>query len=354
MKNRLDTVRSPTLLISERRVRRNLQRMADRARRHGLALRPHAKTHQHPEVGEWQRDYGVEEISVTSLRMAREMVTAGWERITIALPLNPRELTELNELAARCSLTVFLTDEATAAVFSSSAEPSIGFFVEVDAGYGRSGVAATATEQIRAVIAAGGHERWRGFYVHSGHSYDRRGAEDIGVVHGELLGAVARLRATFGPDFTMATGDTPACSTQEDFTGIDSIGPGNFIYYDLVQAGVGSCAVTDIAVCAALPVVQLVAEREEAIIHGGWVQLGKDCLPDGTYGRVVLLRADGQWDTPLPDAHVAKLSQEHGTLHLPRRYHDRLRPGELIGVLPVHACATVHGMRAAGDQLIID
>ena len=355
MQDVLSQLTGPTLLISERRVRSNLTRMQARAVRHGLELIPHAKTHQHATVSRWLQEDGVAETTVTSLRMARECANHGWTRMTIGMPLNVHELPALNELAKALALTVFLTDAMTATTFNKRADPSVGFYVEVDAGYGRSGVPCADVRALRCIIDAGGRDRWRGFYVHSGHTYDARGKADVATVHRQLLARVAELRREFGADFRMAIGDTPACSTQEKFTGISSIGPGNYVYYDLTQAVIGSCAVEEIAVCAALPVLQVKSESGEVIVHGGWAQLGKDHLPEGSYGRVVKIDQRGYWTLLNAADRVTKLSQEHGTLRLtPSSLATlNLHAGSWIGVLPVHACATVHGMRLAGEQRIV-
>ena len=365
----LNTITSPTLLISEARVRNNIQRMADRAARHNLALRPHFKTHQSKEVGQWFKELGIEEISVTSLRMAKEFADHGWPKITIAMPVNPREFIELQALSGQSRISVFLADSGTAQRMNEELLNQLPYFIELNEGYNRTGIPAGDLDTITAIIEAAGHHRCRGFYVHSGHTYDAPDAAAIKQIHLELLSKIAGLkkairdaaeklpaglaRDRFIEPFEFSIGDTPACSTQEDYTGLTSIGPGNFVYYDLVQAGLGSCSTADIAVCLAAPVVQVFPGRGEAIIHGGWVQLGKDRLPDGTYGRIVHLKEDGNWRTPIAGASMIKLSQEHGTLRLPPEGLSDLRPGDLVGVLPVHACAMVHGMRATGEERVI-
>jgi D-serine deaminase-like pyridoxal phosphate-dependent protein len=365
----LTTITSPTLLICEAKVRRNLQQMADRAKRHKLAFRPHAKTYQSQDVSNWIRELGVEEISVTSLRMANEFIEWGWEKLTIAMPTNPREFPEIKSLASKATISLFLTDKETALRMSREIPSPLGYFIELNAGYGRSGVDIKDLKTVTGIIEAAGHHHCRGFYVHSGHTYDALNQEEVTRIHKELLGKVAVLKAEI-PNlaqslipglvrgrleqiFEFSIGDTPACSIQEDFTNITSIGPGNFVYYDLVQAGLGSCTTDDVAVCLAAPVVQVLPERGEAIVHAGWVQLGKDRLPDGTYGRLVRLSEDGSWSDIISDAAVIKLSQEHGTIRLPPAKLAELKSGDLVGILPVHACATVHGMRATGEQRII-
>jgi D-serine deaminase-like pyridoxal phosphate-dependent protein len=361
----LASITSPTLLVSERRVRDNLERMAARASRHGLQLCPHFKTHQSLVVGEWCWDYGVEEITVTSLRMAKFFAGGGWKKVAIAMPLNPREIPAIGQLAESVEMSVFLVDSANAAKLAEGIISPIGYFIEIDAGYGRSGVSWEDHQSIRAILQGAGHHQFRGFYVHSGHTYDTNSVREITEVHEELLARISALKSAFtdhGP--IVAIGDTPACSTQENFRGIDRIGPGNFIYYDLTQVKLGSCKLEDIAACAAVPVVQ--HKGEEIVVHGGWVQLGKDSLhlhavaplnsghrPTTIYGRMVLLDEEGRWDTSLPMGTVTKLSQEHGTITLPPSLQNSVKEGDLVGILPVHSCATVHGLLATGETVYL-
>jgi D-serine deaminase-like pyridoxal phosphate-dependent protein len=357
---------SPTLLVDEATCRANLTRMMERARRHDLQLAPHFKTHQSARVGEWVREAGVEAITVTSLRMATYFADHGWTDITIAMPLNPRELPALLELAARVHLTVFINGAATAARVAAAVGNSgqrLTFYTEIDTGYGRSGVRCDDPATIDAILARTAtvsELRFLGFYTHSGHTYAADTPEEILAIHRttlDRLGAVKRAFATAHPDLRLSLGDTPACSLAEEFTGISVIRPGNFVYYDLTQARLGACTREQIAICVACPVLEVHPGRGEAIIHGGWVQLGKDRLVDergvNYYGEVVRLDADG-WTIPGgpaisggggPDiSRVRGLSQEHGTVRLPPDLLEELRPGDLIGVLPVHACATVDAM----------
>ena len=351
----MDTITSPTLLISRSRVRANIQRMRERARRHGLQLIPHFKTHQNSLIGTFFLETGTREIAVTSLRMAREFA-ALWPELTIAMPVNPREFPELGALAAKVRLTLFIVDPPTAKTMGQEVGATFRYYIEIDAGYGRTGVKPEGEDEIREIIANAGHHQFRGFYVHSGHTYGAESPAEIRQIHEETLKVLRQLRTSFSdmPNLQITIGDTPACSTQEIFDGVDAIGPGNFVYYDLVQENLGSCTADDIAICLAVPVVQVSADRETAIVHGGWTQLGKDQLGDGTYGRIVRIDKDGSRGEIIIGAAVTKLSQEHGTIQFPAGGLPGLKAGDILGILPVHACAMVHGMRLGGLQILTD
>jgi D-serine deaminase-like pyridoxal phosphate-dependent protein len=76
-------IEKPTLLLDESRCRRNIRKMAEKARLSGVLFRPHFKTHQSVEIGNWFRGEGVNFISVSSVMMAKHFARAGWNNITI-------------------------------------------------------------------------------------------------------------------------------------------------------------------------------------------------------------------------------------------------------------------------------
>lgn len=54
--NCYDSIKKPTILIDRERAQENIRRMAEKARRGGVRFRPHFKTHQSGEAGEWFRE----------------------------------------------------------------------------------------------------------------------------------------------------------------------------------------------------------------------------------------------------------------------------------------------------------
>lgn len=324
--------------------------MMDRAQRHGLRLVPHAKTHQSTVVSRWLQEEGVTETAVTSVAMGRALLPAGWAGMTVAMPLDPSPaaLRAVNELAAEVPLTVFVNTPAAARSLVAAGHPNIRCLTEIDAGYGRSGIAFTEAAALQELLELLGRERFRGYYTHSGHTYGASSAAAIAEIHQQLLAAIAVVRRypTTPPGTAFVIGDTPAYSTQEDFRGVTALGPGNFVYYDLVQATLGACQPTDIGVCLSAPVLEVRPGGRQLVLHAGWAQLGNDQLADGSGGWLVALTDDGRWDARRPVGTIIRRSQEHGTARLSPEWAGAFRPGDRVGVLPVHACSLVHGMQA--------
>ena len=60
-------VETPALLLHRDVMERNLEHMANRAKKLGVALRPHIKTHKCLELGRRQQAHGAQGITVSTL-----------------------------------------------------------------------------------------------------------------------------------------------------------------------------------------------------------------------------------------------------------------------------------------------
>jgi len=193
--------------------------------------------------------------------------------------------------------------------------------------------------------------RLAGFLVHAGHSYEARTPAHLSKVHHQTLSAVSSLRRSFQdryPHLRYSIGDTPCCSTQDDYYPyVDEIRPGNFVFYDVEQSVIGSCGVDRIAVCLACPVVAKHPDRGVLVVYGGSVHLSKDSVVDPRTGETIyglpvsIDRNTGEWGPPWPgNSRVVKLSQEHGIVRVTDDVPimDKIRIGDFIGILPVHSC----------------
>ncbi|MEY2705506.1 MAG: hypothetical protein RL407_1568 [Bacteroidota bacterium] len=358
----LAQITSPTLVLSEGITRNNLQRMAIKAKTHGKKLVPHWKTSQSKEVGRWARDYGITEITCSSIKMAEYLSQEGWERIHIAFPFNVRELPKLNQLALQQRMSVQVVNPVTATLLARELRAPIDFFIEIDAGYGRTGVQFSDTATIDSIlsIASGcSHLQFRGFYLHPGHTYY---GKDNFKIHQESRDALKSLKDRYNilyPKLLTRLGDTPGCAVVEDFGEVDELGPGNFVFFDLMQVALGSCRKEDIALCLAVPVVDIQHSRKEILIHGGGVHLAKDVLvqADGSknFGEIVLLHDQG-WTIPKHYSYVKSISQEHGIIQASEELLASVQVGDLLGILPVHSCMTADcmGFYLGLDGKIID
>jgi D-serine deaminase-like pyridoxal phosphate-dependent protein len=358
----------PTMLLDEARVRANIARMAQRAHANGVRFRPHFKTHQAAQIGEWFRAEGVTAITASSVEMGAYFAAHGWHDITIAFPANVREIKEINRLAENVRLNLLVESAATARILDERLAKPVGAWIEVDAGSGRSGVPwdqGGSLYEIAGLLAGSSKLRLQGLLTHAGNTYAARTPAAVAAIHEETVTRLQRARnwlLEYGfLGLELSFGDTPACSMLEAWGDVDEARPGNFVFYDLTQMAIGSCTAAEVGFVVACPVVGVHAERREIVLYGGAVHLSKEMLlqADGSpsYGAIVPLQPGG-WGDPLDGVWLRSLSQEHGVVRAtPAGWEQGLagvQVGGLLGVLPVHSClaadllkeyVTLHGER---------
>ena len=344
----------PTLLVDQAKAMRNIQKMADKAIAAGVTLRPHCKTHQSLGVGRWFRAAGIEKITVSSLRMAVYFAQDQWKDITVAFPVNIREMALINKLANTIQLNLVVENTAAIAFLSAHLTSPVALFIKADTGYHRTGLPLEASSTIQAIIqqiAANPMMRFAGFLAHAGHSYRAQGQEEVEGVHKTSLKALEGFRELmreYPNSLTYSTGDTPTCSLMNSFGVATEIRPGNFVFYDLSQWRIGSCQLEDIAVAMACPVVAKHEERMEIVVYGGGVHFSKDrsILPNGQtyYGMVATWQGD-HWQPLGTENYVCSLSQEHGIVKVTRPVFEKTNIGALMYILPIHSCMAADLMK---------
>ncbi|MBF0531324.1 MAG: alanine racemase [Deltaproteobacteria bacterium] len=322
----LDQVERPTLILDVNRSKNNLARMKAKADKNQVFFRPHFKTHQSASVGRWFREGGVSAIAVSSVDMALYFARHGWNDITLAFPVNPRQLAAINSLAAAIKLNLLVESLEMVEFLNQNLTSPVEAWIKIDVGYGRTGIPWNQADQVKAVARAmvDSPIKLSGLLTHTGHTYQAKSVTEVQTITSEAISRLSGLKSSLieaglGP-ILISVGDTPGCSLVDDFSGVDELRPGVFIFYDLMQLALGACAETDIAVAVACPVVAKHPERDIIIIYGGAVHLSKDYIiaPDGTkcFGRIARPQADG-WGPLLPDAQVISVSQEHGLVRVP-------------------------------------
>ncbi|HZL10953.1 MAG TPA: alanine racemase [Prolixibacteraceae bacterium] len=347
-------ITKPTLLLNKEIVLRNIQKMVRKAKDHNLIFRPHFKTHQSIEIGEWFRDAGVKCITVSSLTMANYFADFGWDDITIAFSVNLPEIPKMNELAGRINLNVLIENKEGINALHEQITYPTGVFIKIDTGNRRTGIEANKTpliNQLLETIQKSPLLHFKGFLAHTGHTYQANSTHDIFNHHFDAQIKMKALKAWYQtrcPEMIVSLGDTPSCSICTNFDGIDEIRPGNFVFHDLMQHKLGVCKLTDIAVRVVCPVVAVHPSRNEVVIYGGAIHFSKDSIIniDGKplFGRIMI--REGEHEILLDERnYLQTLSQEHGILKITSRNINHFKPGKLIEILPVHSCLTANLMK---------
>lgn len=344
----------PYLLLNKAKCVENIKRMSLKATKNNLIFRPHFKTHQSIEISELYKQTGVNAITVSSFSMAEYFALGGWNDITVAFPASPVDAEIINKLAIKIKLNIVFSSFANLNSLNEKICQKVGVFIELNIGYDRSGVNPENLREIAAmvnIINSNENYIFKGFLTHTGQTYNAKSKEEVVAIHRKTLSVLTQLKSFWkegNPEIIVSYGDTPSCSISDEFWGIDEIRPGNFVFYDLTQATIGSCSIEDIAISLVCPIVDVYPERGEAIIRGGAVHLSKDyvILPDLTksYGTPCSFNG-ADCCSPMEGLYLKSISQEHGIIG--SKEIDQisiLKPGQLIAILPAHSCLTVDAM----------
>jgi D-serine deaminase-like pyridoxal phosphate-dependent protein len=350
----LDIIKKPCLVIDKSKALKNIRMMKYKAEQNQIIFRPHFKTHQSSIVADWYRGEGISVITVSSVSMATYFANMAWKDITIAFPLNIREIEDISELSRNISLNVIISNDVHANSLARLIKNNIGVFLKIDTGYHRSGLQISEIGKIDSIfnlLETNKKLIFKGFLSHFGNTYHASCKEKIIELFRNGVNELNQLKNKYKsrfPEIIISVGDTPSSSLIDDYGGVDEIRPGNFVYYDLTMLNLGVCVEEQIAVAIACPVVDIYHERNEILIYGGAVHLSKEYLTNidnnKNFGSIVRFNEKG-WSNSIPGAYVKSISQEHGLISIDPEKISEFKIGELIGILPVHSCLSADLLR---------
>lgn len=351
---RLTDLETPALLLDREKLEANVQRMRAHLAALGGTLRPHVKTTKCIEVVRLALEGQAGGIAVSTLKEAEFFHERGIDDILYAVGIAPNKLPHVVRLARNGAQMSLITDNAAAAAACDEAARAanlrLPMLIELDVDGHRSGVVPDSDrllELARFMSGCSGIEL-RGVLTHAGESYNCRSADALRqMAERERAGAVCAARRLEAAGFhspVVSIGSTPTATFAESLSGITEVRAGVYIFQDLVMAGLGVCADSDIALSVLVSVIGHQPDRGWVITDGGWMALSRD---RGTANQPVdqgygLVR-DASGDVLADDLVVHATNQEHGVIA--RRDGGTIDPayypvGTLLRVLPNHACAT--------------
>lgn len=347
----LEQLDTPALVLDQRRMDANILRMRERAAALGVVLRPHLKTCKSVDVALRMVQAG-DPVTVSTLREAEYFAAAGFTDIFYAVAIAPDKLGRVAALQQAGTRMLLAVDSFEAARGIGLAGQRLGVrfeaLVEIDSGDGRSGIAADAPglQDIAAALADGAS--LAGVFTHGGHSYGGRSPEQHADVaeqeRAAVTAAAGRLREAGHACPIVSLGSTPSVVHARSLEGVTEVRAGVYVFFDLFQAGIGSCTRDDIALGVLATVIGNHPERGQVVIDAGALALSKDISTralgeagDCGYGLVV----DADTGVVLNDLYVHGVSQEHGIIRSRGAIEHAAFPiGRRLLVLPNHACLT--------------
>lgn len=346
-------VPTPSFLIEEARLEKNLRRALDKARALGVHLRPHLKTHKSIGIALRQMETPQGPACVSTLLEAEYFFSHGVTDLLYAVGIAPQKLPKVAELRKRgCDLKIILDNAAAADAVSDFCHEhgvSMPVLLEVDVDGHRSGLAPESPELLTVAehLREGAH--LVGVLTHAGASYDEPDLEHVCLAaERERDGIVlaARLLREAGHKIDIVSvGSTPTVLMAEDETGVTEVRCGVYSLFDLFMTNVGVATVDDIAGSVLATVIGHQPAKGQVIVDAGWMAMSRDrgtARQKRDYGYGLVCGVDG---TPLRGGTVLMkgANQEHGIIEATEG--PALRPedfpvGTRLRILPNHACPT--------------
>lgn len=354
----LDCLPTPCLVLDQEKLAANLARMAAVIAARGVRLRPHLKTAKCAQIAHLAAPGG-SPITVSTLREAEYFAHHGWRDIFYAIGLGPGKLPRAAALVRAGTQLVTMVDSlaAAAAVAEFAREAKLPFrtVIEIDCGEHRGGVAPDSGDLLTIALLLGPY--FVGVATHGGQSYAALKLSAQAVVAKAEAAAVRQAAGLLhGAGFVcemVSVGSSPTALATVDLAGITEFRAGVYMFWDLFQAGLGACAVSDIALTVLAEVIGRPADRpNEFLIDAGAFALSKDIstaalAPKKNAGYGWICGVDGIHQ---PGLRVSRVWQEQGLVVSDQPLPAEAFPiGSQVRVLPNHACPTA----AAHDRYFV-
>lgn len=332
---------TPIPVVDLDRLAQNLDTMAAYCALHGLALRPHVKTHKAPRIAADQMRLGAVGLTCATPRelevmggVARDLLLAHppvtWARVhrLMSLPRDVRLTVAVDSVEAATKLSRVAVDNGR----------TVDVHVEVDLGMHRVGVQRPEDAVgLASRIADLEGVRYSGLLFYPGHirgPVEEQGA-GLATLQADLTRVLDALRAAGVEPSVVSGGSTPIAWRAHEIEGVTEVRPGTYVFNDRTTEAIGACAWDDCALTVLATVVST-AVPGQAVIDAGTKALGREPLraPSGD---------DAGWGALLdrPEVRVVRMSEEHGILDLS---NTSWKPavGEQVRVVPNHVCIVVH------------
>jgi len=320
----IEALDTPVATVDLDAVDRNIARMQGYCDEHGLACRPHIKTHKLPAIAHMQLRAGAVGITCQKLGEAEVMEAAGLRDIMLTFPLvGAAKAERLAALARDATVSVVGDSDTVVRGLSAVLEregAEVGFLVECDTGFGRTGVQSPeAAAELAELAASLPGLRFEGLMTYP--TLPETGAW--------LRAAREAIEARGLHVACVSSGGTPGWSRHHESGEITEVRGGTYVYGDRSCIANGSVPLDDCALRVRATVVSR-PTADRAILDCGSKTLTNDPAEDasgGGYGLVV----------EYPEARIYSLHEEHGHVDV-SACSPGPEIGEVVTVIPNHAC----------------
>ena len=312
------------MLVDLGRAEANIVKLQTYCDEHGLANRPHIKTHKLPLLAHRQLTAGAAGITVQTLGEAEVMLAAGIDDMLLTYnPIGEAKAMRLARLALQARIRVAVDNEvalATVASAAATAQREIGVLVEFESGKARQGVLEPSDALALAQrVDQAPHLRFLGLMT-----YPCSDAVGAWVAEAHALFAGAGLGIA-----VVSAGGTPGMWRAHEIPGITEYRAGTSVYHDRKSVAVGSASLDECALHVHATLVSRPTPTR-GVIDAGSKSLTSDLVPASVgegYGLIL----------EYPEAVIRELSEEHGVVDF-GACERAPRIGERLRIVPNHVC----------------
>ena len=317
----IDQLDTPVAVVDLDRLAANIAKLQRYLDEHGIANRPHIKTHKIPEIAHMQLEAGAVGITCQKLGEVEVMVQAGIR--DVFLPYNivgQAKLERLMRLARRARMSVTADSDVVMEGLSSAAQRAgltLPVLVECDTGGKRCGVQSPREAADLARVIA----RSPGLHLSGLMTFPNGKGTDRFVQDAKALLAADGLALE-----RVSGGGTPCMWRAHTLETLTEHRAGTYVYGDRYILKSGAMCLEDIA----FKVITTVVSRptpDRGILDAGSKTLSSDLLGMEGYGLIL----------EYPEAEIYDLSEEHGHVDFSRCRH-KPEIGERLSVVPNHVC----------------
>ena len=335
---RIDELETPVPVVDIDRLEANISRLQSYLDEHGIANRPHIKTHKIPAIAQMQMDAGAIGITCQKVSEAEVMADAGFEDIFIPYNIiGVSKLKRLMSLAKRITVSVTADSGYVIRGLSDAAQQAgltLTVLIECDTGAHRCGVQSPqeAADLARLI------KQLPNLHFGGLMTYPTSEQTDAFVRETRALLADDNL-----PIERVSGGGTPTMWQADAHSEVTEHRAGIYVYGDRITLRSGAVTLDTCALKVHTTVVSR-PTAERGIMDAGSKSLSSDLHGLDGYGYIC----------EYPDAKIYALSEEHGHVDF-SECQRKPEIGERLTIIPNHCC-TVTSMfdevvGARGDQV---
>ena len=332
----IDTVDSPSIVLYEERLDKNLAKMLAMVANDASKLMPHIKTNKMPKVIKKMISLGIKNFKASTIAEAEMAAKEGAESVLIAHQLvgpKTRRFLKLIETFPNTQFSTLIDNIGSLNLYKklvSGKDLSLNLYIDINSGMNRSGIlVGPKLDKLIVDVNNSKNIIFKGLHVYDGHLRNPIFNERKQTVEGEISKAMKLFRdlKKDHKQIEIVCGGTPTFTSH--LSEVDRIcSPGTCVFWDW---GYSEKLVEQEFSFAALLITRVISKPTKGIVT---IDLGHKAVSaeNPIDKRVRFLNLDGY--------NLVSQSEEHGVLEVEN--WDDLEVGAVLYGVPYHICPTIN------------